>query len=155
MRSRRTVDWLLLLSLTALGAALRLCCLTQLPPGLHYDEAFHQVEAIAVLDGYRPLYFPENMGMDALHIYLIAALYRLIGVSDIGGRVVSAIAGTLTIPALWWLAQELSAGQDHRARTALSASSAFILTILQGCGRVVGCRPAVEGSPGQGAGGRG
>ena len=131
MRSRWKLNGLLLLLLTGVGAALRFFRLTQFPPGLHFDEAFHQVEAIGVLNGYRPVYFAENMGMDPMHIYLVAVLYRLIGVSEIGGRIVSAIAGTLTLPALWWLAQELSAGWDQRLRTALSASSVLVLATLQ------------------------
>lgn len=132
MRSSSRLRWfLLLLFISVVAAAIRTYRLTDYPPGLHYDEAFHQVEAIAILEGYRPVYFPENMGMDALHIYLIALLFRAFGVSYVGGRIISAIAGTLTIPATWWMARELFAHLEEPRRLALSASSAFVLATLQ------------------------
>ena len=120
-----------LLLITLAAVAIRTYRLTDYPPGLHYDEAFHQVEAIAILEGYHPVYFAENMGMDALHIYLVALLFRVFGVSYVGGRIVSAIAGALTIPATWWLAREFYAQREEPQRTALSASSAFLLVTLQ------------------------
>lgn len=128
---RRTTEWLILVAITALAAWLRLYRLADWPPGLHYDEAFHQVEAIGVLDGHWSLYFPENMGMDPLYIYLIALLYRVFGVTHIGGRIVSALAGTLAVPATWWLAQELFADWERPRRLALSAAAAFVLATMQ------------------------
>jgi 4-amino-4-deoxy-L-arabinose transferase-like glycosyltransferase len=123
--------WLLPLLITALAAVLRLYRLADFPPGLHFDEAFHQVEAIGILRGHRPLYFTENMGMDPMHIYMIAGLYSLFGVTTIGGRFVSAIAGTLTVPATWWLAQELFADWEKPRRTAIGAIASFVLASLQ------------------------
>lgn len=128
---RGTRAWLLLALITAVAAGIRFYRLADYPPGLHYDEAFHQVEAVGILQGYRPIYFPENMGMDPLHIYLIAWLYRLFGVTAIGGRLISAAAGTLTVPVTWWLAQELFAERLPGERLALSAAGAGVLATMQ------------------------
>ncbi len=122
---------LLSLIITALAAGLRFYRLADYPPGLHYDEAFHHVFALEIMDGYRPLYFPENNGDDAMFPYIIALLFSAVGVTTIGGRIVSAIAGTLTVPALWWLTRELFADWDVSRRTAVSAVSAFVLATLQ------------------------
>jgi len=119
----------ILCALVMLAGAVRLIGLAQVPPGLHFDEAFHEVEAVEILKGVTPIYFTENMGMDPMHIYLIAALFKLIGVTHIGGRLVSALAGTLTVPALWWLVHELYAGQ--KGKSALAGASAFTLTTCQ------------------------
>jgi 4-amino-4-deoxy-L-arabinose transferase-like glycosyltransferase len=121
--------WLAVLLITAIAAGIRFYRLADFPPGLHFDEAFHQVEAINILNGYRPIYFTENMGMDPMHIYAIALLFEIAGVTAIGGRLVSAIAGTLAIPATWWLAQELF--WDRRHKRALGMSASLVLATLQ------------------------
>ncbi|MBN1581706.1 MAG: glycosyltransferase family 39 protein [Anaerolineae bacterium] len=131
MQVSSKTKWITLLALTLIAGAIRFYRLDDFPPGLHFDEAFHLVEAIGVLDGITPIYFTENMGMDPMHIYMIALLFKAIGVTAIGGRLVSAIAGTLTVPATWWLAAELFAEWDDRRRTAISATSAFVLATLQ------------------------
>jgi 4-amino-4-deoxy-L-arabinose transferase-like glycosyltransferase len=123
--------WIALLLITALGAAIRFYRLADFPPGLSHDEAFHQVAALSVYDGYYPLYFPENMGMDPMLAYMIGFLYKVVGVTAIGARIISALAGTLTIPATWWLAGELFADWSAERRTAVSAASAFVLATLQ------------------------
>jgi hypothetical protein len=117
--------------ITALAAGLRLYRLADFPPGLHFDEAFHQIAALTVLDGHYPLYFPENMGMDPMLGYMIALLFKVVGVRVIVGRIVSAIAGTLTVLATWWLAQELFADWEESRRTAISAAASFVLATLQ------------------------
>jgi 4-amino-4-deoxy-L-arabinose transferase-like glycosyltransferase len=121
----------LLLTVTALAAGLRLYRLADYPPGLHYDEAFHHVFALEIMDGYHPLYFPENNGDDAMFPYMVALLFSAVGATTIGGRIVSATAGTLTVPALWWLTQELFADWRVPRRAAVSAVSAFVLATLQ------------------------
>ncbi len=128
---RKNSNILILLAITLLAGVLRFFALDRFPPGLHFDEAFHQVEAVEILKGVTPIYFTENMGMDPMHIYLIAALFRLVGVAHTGGRLISALAGTLTIPALWWLIVELFAQWETGAKTMLTGISTFTLATLQ------------------------
>ena len=50
-----------------------------MPQGIFHDEAWSAAKAWNLLTGAAPaqLYFPENNGMDALHVYLIALLFQI------------------------------------------------------------------------------
>lgn len=97
-----------LLLITLLAAALRFYRLTELPPGLHFDEGFKAVTARALLAGAPPkLFFESDMGEEPLAIYLLAAALWLFGQEPWVVRLPSAIAGTLTVPLAWWLGREL------------------------------------------------
>jgi 4-amino-4-deoxy-L-arabinose transferase-like glycosyltransferase len=99
--------WAVLL-ITGLGAALRICCLKDLPPGLHYDEAFKGVMARGLLEGASPqLFFRSNMGEEPLAVYLVAAALGLFGQQAWIIRLPSAVVGVLTVPLVWWLGREL------------------------------------------------
>jgi Dolichyl-phosphate-mannose-protein mannosyltransferase len=99
-----------LLGITALAAGLRLTLIDRLPPGLSYDEAWNNFEALRIVArGVHPVYIVDERGEgeEPLHIYLIAALFALTGPQAIGGRVVSALLGTLTIPLLFLATREM------------------------------------------------
>jgi hypothetical protein len=98
----------LLLAITLLAAVLRFYRLTEIPPGLHYDEAFKGTTARAMLEG-APLqiFFRSNMGEEPAAMYLVMAALRVVGQEPWVVRVPSAILGTLTIPLAWWLGREL------------------------------------------------
>lgn len=99
----------LLLAITFLAAFLRFYRLTEIPPGLHYDEAFKGTTARAMLEG-APLqiFFRSNMGEEPAAIYLVMAALRVAGQEPWVIRLPSAILGTLTIPLAWWLGRELA-----------------------------------------------
>jgi 4-amino-4-deoxy-L-arabinose transferase-like glycosyltransferase len=99
----------LLLAITLLAAFLRFYRLTEIPPGLHYDEAFKGTTARAMLEG-APLqiFFRSNMGEEPAAIYLVMAALRVAGQEPWVVRLPSAILGTLTIPLAWWLGRELA-----------------------------------------------
>ncbi len=102
-----------LLSITALAAGLRLYQIDRLPPGLSYDEAWNDLQALRVVQGRtHPVYFVDERRdvEEPLHIYLIAGLFALTGPQAIGGRIVSALLGTLTIPLLFLLTREMLRG---------------------------------------------
>ena len=136
MNSRRCKTRLIaatLLCITALAAGLRLYQLDHLPPGLSYDEAWNDLQALRVVQGRTPpVYFVDERRdvEEPLHIYLIAGLFALTGPQAIGGRIVSALLGTLTIPLLFLLTREIlrglrAAAPPHPDRIALVA--AFVL----------------------------
>ncbi len=100
-------DWIILAAVTALGAALRLYQLGELPPGFQFDEAFNAIDAKQVLAGHTPLFLPANGGREALYTYWQAALGALFGVNVYTLRLASAIAGILTIPAAYLLLRGL------------------------------------------------
>ena len=104
----RSGEAALLLAITLLAAFLRFYRLTEIPPGLHYDEAFKGTTARAMLEG-APLqiFFPSNMGEEPVAIYLVMAALRVVGREPWVMRFPSAVLGTLTIPLTWWLGREL------------------------------------------------
>jgi 4-amino-4-deoxy-L-arabinose transferase-like glycosyltransferase len=116
---------LALLLILLLAAALRLCCLKELPPGLHFDEGFKGVTARAIVEGAEPqLFFEEDMGEEPIAIYLVALALRLLGQEPWVIRLASALVGLLTVPLAWYLGREL-----FRNRLA-GLATALVLAIL-------------------------
>ncbi len=105
----RSARWqiLSLVGITALAAALRLAWIGALPPGLYHDEAFNGLDALRVLGGERPIFFEANNGREPLFIYLAALSVGFLGRTPGALRLVSAIIGTLTVPAAYWMAHSL------------------------------------------------
>lgn len=122
--------WLPLLTIVLLGAGLRYVALDSAPNGIFHDEAWSAAKARDILSGQiaPQAYFPENNGMDALHVYVIAAIFAVTGPLAIGSRLASALIGTLTILATYWLALEWRFlwGGDQRDRSRLALVAAFV-----------------------------
>ncbi len=97
----------LLALLTALGALLRLWALGDRPPGFYHDEAYYALDALVVLAGVRPIFFEANNGREPLFIYLTALGIEALGRTPVALRLVSAVVGTLTIPATFLMARAL------------------------------------------------
>ena len=98
------VPWvrLILISLMLLAFGVRIWRLDVLPPGLYFDEAFDGWDARRIaFEGYHPVYFAANNGREPLYIYLLALSVRLFGPTAYALRLVSALAGTLTVPAVY------------------------------------------------------
>ncbi|HKZ85467.1 MAG TPA: glycosyltransferase family 39 protein [Anaerolineae bacterium] len=95
------------IGLTILAGAFRFAALGAAPPGLYHDEAFNGLDALGVLAGERPIYFPANHGREPMYIYLVALAVGLLGSSPLAVRLPAAIAGTLTIPATYWMVNQL------------------------------------------------
>ena len=91
------------MGLTALAGALRFLGLGCLPPGLYHDEAINGLDALRVLRGSFPTYFPANHGREPLFIYLAAAVIHVLGRTPGAIRLAAAICGTLTVPATYWM----------------------------------------------------
>lgn len=126
---------LAVIGLTLLAAALRLWRLDALPSGLHVDEAFNILDARRVLGGALPVFLPANAGRDVLYTYLQAPLLAALGESAplaqiIGAaRLASAMIGSLTVPATWWVARRLLEASDlspARVRTIALLSAALL-----------------------------
>jgi hypothetical protein len=96
-----------LLLITAVATGLRFYCIDRLPPGLHYDEAFNNLLALRLphWDPFPVFFFDVEFGRCVLHPYLIALLFQATGPIVLGGRLVSAVAGTLTVPLLFFLSR--------------------------------------------------
>ncbi|MBM3127894.1 MAG: hypothetical protein FJ009_04570 [Chloroflexi bacterium] len=117
-----------------LAAGLRVYRLDQLPPGLHYDEAFNATMAHRVLTGIeRPIFFTEDLTEEPMAIYVTALAFGVLGETTFTIRLVSALAGIATVAALYALARALfppSPAERGRAGVGVSLLAAFTLAIL-------------------------
>ncbi len=113
----------LLLLIAAVAVALRLYRLDAVPPGLQHDEVFHGHDAVTVLLGYRPIYFPSNAGNEPLYIYLTAGTIALFGQNAWGIRLAAVVCGLATagFTGLW-------VRRAYNTRTALIASALVAVT---------------------------
>lgn len=120
---------LILGGITCLGAVLRLICLHSIPPGLHFDEAVYGLMARDILGGARPIFFTTYTGREPLYMYLMAGVFRLVGVSAWGIRLTSALIGTATIPLVYLLWGEMHSRRIGLIAAALTALSYWHLTV--------------------------
>jgi 4-amino-4-deoxy-L-arabinose transferase-like glycosyltransferase len=136
--ARQRSNWiaLALLLITALAGSLRLYQIERLPPGLSYDEAWNDLQALRVVQGKtHPVYFVDERRdvEEPLHIYLIAGLFMITGPQATGGRVISALLGTLAIPLLFLATREMLNALHSTAppqSDIIALLSAFVLATL-------------------------
>lgn len=124
---------LLLFGITLLAAGLRLWRLDDVPPGLWWDEGRDNWAALDLVQGgpWRIYFIAANVGSEPLHIYLTALWFRLFGIHYLAVRRVSALAGALTVPALYWAALEwLSPGMEKQRARIVGLLAAATLSIL-------------------------
>ncbi len=100
-----------------------------IPNGLQSDEGNNGLEALKWLSGapYSP-YAEANEGQATLFSYLIALSLKLFGVSVPAMRLVSAVAGTLTVAAFYVLAREFFGPRAALVGAGLLAASRWHLT---------------------------
>ncbi len=99
---------LILIAIIALAGFLRLYNLDSIPPGLYLDEAMNgNNAAIALEDNDYKLFYPENNGSEGFFINLIARIFSIFGIHIWTLRVISALAGILTVLGLYLLTKEL------------------------------------------------
>ena len=101
-------ELILLAIICALGAFLRFYQLQSIPFGLFFDEATNGLDAARVIQQrVYPVYFEANYGRGALFIYLLTLSFKLIEVSVLAMRLVTAVLGVLTILAFYLLFRQL------------------------------------------------
>lgn len=105
--------WTIVLLIIVVAAAFRLPGLETVPPGLYPNEAMNGNNAIQALEaepsagGGLKVFYPENNGREGLFISLQTLSISLFGKNIWALRVVSAIAGILTVLGLYLLAKQL------------------------------------------------
>ena len=85
--------------------------LGDVPAGLHYDEAFNGLDALALVDiplTDWPIFFNDNYGREPLFIWLSGLAHALFGPSIWTARFISALSGVLLIPATAWLGWQIA-----------------------------------------------
>jgi len=89
--------WALPVLVLLLAVALRLWRLDSVPPGLTHDEANNVHDAVSVLRGARPFYFPVAQGKEPLYLYSVALMMALVGPTPFAMRLTSAFWGLLLV----------------------------------------------------------
>ncbi|MFN8495980.1 MAG: hypothetical protein U0350_50780 [Caldilineaceae bacterium] len=118
-------DWLILVAVTLLAAALRFYQLGVVPPGFQFDEAFNAIDARQILHGNYPLFLPANAGREVLYSYLQAGLLFLLGQTAYALRLASALAGITAIPTTYLLLRRLL----HQHSQKIAAFTSLTLAI--------------------------
>jgi len=99
-------ELLTLAGLIALGGALRLVNLEQIPTFVHGDEAYFGTQAMQILDGKVPnLFLPGFQVLPQLHTLPVAWSMTLFGRGLLALRLSSALTGLLSLPFLYLLAR--------------------------------------------------
>ncbi len=120
-RSPLPAPRLLILALTLLAFALRVWQLDSVPPGWRDDELINSlIISQKVLDGEWAVYFPDASGHEPFFHTLNAGMLALFGANALGIRLLSAILGTLAVPALFVMGKKLGG-----TAVALTAAAAF------------------------------
>ncbi|MFN8498068.1 MAG: glycosyltransferase family 39 protein [Anaerolineae bacterium] len=90
---------LALLGLMVVGLALRLYRPTDFPFALNFDEGHEALDALKILDGWRPVFLPDNNGREPLFMYLMAAVMAVFGPTALAVRLTSIVSGVAMIGA--------------------------------------------------------
>jgi len=123
MNARRWITFAFVVLIAVVATVLRLYRLDAAPPGLQHDEVFHGHDAVTVLLGHHPIYFPSNAGNEPLYIYLTAGTIALFGKNAWGIRLAAVICGLATVgfTGLW-------IRRAYNTRAALIASALTAVT---------------------------
>ncbi len=97
------------LGVTAVGAFLRLYRLTDIPPGVHGDEAWAGIQANRILDeGWIGAYITLGFGNNAGAVYWVAPFVGLLGDTVLAIRLPIALMGIATIPVAYLAFAEMA-----------------------------------------------
>lgn len=89
------------------GAALRLHQLEAIPADIGWDLPYNYTDALTILNGEYPIFFPANQGREGLFFYLIVLVARFALLSHFSIKLTSAVVGIVAIPALFLLGRRL------------------------------------------------
>ena len=124
----RTAEKFFLVALVLAGGSVRFLGLEQAPPGGFFDEVQSVFVAQGILAGDRPVFIAEATQMPALFFYFLAAAVAVAGKSIATVRGVSALFGTLTLPAFYFLARRAYSWPVAMATAVLLAGSRWHIT---------------------------
>lgn len=101
----------LLIAVVLLAAFFRLYRIDRLPPAPGFDQAAYALEAFEILDGARPVFFETRHGREVMFSYLVALVYPMIGDPALAVYLTAAVAGILTVLAVYLAAREMLADE--------------------------------------------
>jgi 4-amino-4-deoxy-L-arabinose transferase-like glycosyltransferase len=97
----------LLIAIVLIAIIFRFAAFTQIPPGLHYDEAIDAKLAQDIRSGAWPIYFEEGWGREPLYHYLVAFTLNFVPDPTSALRVVSGLLGLIQLLAAYFLFRSL------------------------------------------------
>jgi hypothetical protein len=110
---RRFSKLLPLIGITLLAAFFRLYRIDSLPPSTGYDQADYGLDALAILQGERPIFIPTKIaGREALFSYLVALAFLIPNGHPTAIYAVSAVVGVLTVPVVYLVADEMFSTEE-------------------------------------------
>ena len=118
----------LLLNILVMAAVLRTWRLSSVPPGLTHDEAGHGQDAIAILEGARPIYETVGYGREPLYDYWVAGLMAVFGRTQEVLRFSAVPLGLMTLLATFAWTRLAYGGTVALASTALQCISFWSLS---------------------------
>jgi len=98
---------LAVMTLFLLAFALRTVALTHIPPGLHNDEVIEIKMTETVAGGRLGVFFPEDIGSEALYFYFAAPVIKLLGHSVFAMRLPSVFLSMVSLAVLWAFTRRL------------------------------------------------
>jgi len=122
-------EWIALIVILLAATFLRLYRLDALPPGLTHDEAGHAHDAVAIVNGARPLYQTVGYGREPLYDYLAAGLIALGSPPVTALRLLSVVAGLITLVITFFWVRQTFDGPTALLATALQAASFWSLAV--------------------------
>ncbi|MFH1451411.1 MAG: glycosyltransferase family 39 protein [bacterium] len=119
---------LILITIIAITAFLRLWKLNAVPPGLYPDVAINGNDALFSLQNKNfKVFYPENNGREGFFIWAIAFAFALLGPSVLAIKITTAFFGILTVYGTYLLAKELFKESQNISNETLGLLSAFFL----------------------------
>jgi len=98
----------LIIAIIFFGIFIRFWNLGNIPPGVHYDEAYNGIDALTANEtGDYKIFYSDNTGREGFHINVIAFFINLLGNNNWGLRLANAIWGSLTVIGFFFLLKEL------------------------------------------------
>lgn len=99
------LEFLAVFAITLLGFTLRATALDRYPPAMHGDEGEMGIRALGILNGAQPLspFSTAFLSHPTMFYFWQALSMAFFGRNEVGLRMLSALAGTLSIPLLYLL----------------------------------------------------
>jgi len=108
MQNKKTLVFVALFLIIALGLFLRIYNIDNTPPGVYLDEAVNGMDAInANNSGNYQLFYTSNQGREGLFMNLIAMCFKFLGISILTLKLPAIIYSTLVIWGTYLLTKEL------------------------------------------------
>jgi 4-amino-4-deoxy-L-arabinose transferase-like glycosyltransferase len=127
-RPRPSMEALFLVFVVVAAGCVRFIGLDHIPPGGFFDEIQNYQMAENILQGDRPVFIAGMTKMPALFFYFLAGAIAIAGKTMTTVRGLSALIGTLTVPAFYFLARRAFAWPVAAATTILLAGSRWHVT---------------------------